>query len=130
MGSTLGGGSGSTFCGYHSVFAYQGTQIKYAVFPYLNCSACKLSNLTVGDMLTIVTSHEVRESVTDPGDSGIYAWYDAAGYEADDKCAWHNLYQMTVGGFWVQPEYSNGGTVTRSGFTATYAGPGCVVPNR
>ncbi len=81
-------------------------------------------------MLTIVTSHEIREAVTDPD---LDAWYDAAGYEADDKCAWHNLYQIhgiSRSGFWVQPEYSNGGTVTRSGFTATYPASGCVVPNR
>jgi hypothetical protein len=120
----------SNFCGYHSVFAYGGKQIKYAAFPYLNCSGCSLSGLTVGDMLTIVTSHEIREAVTDPGDNGQNAWYDNAGYEADDKCAWHNLYKTTRGGFWVQPEFSNGGTVTASGFTATYPGTGCVVPNR
>lgn len=130
-----GGASCSSFCGYHSHFTYAGMQIKYATFPYLNCSACKLSTLTVADMLTIVTSHEIREAVTDPGDNGTNAWYDASGYEADDKCAWHNLYQITGGGFWVQPEFSNGGTVIASGFTATYpslsAGSGgCVVPNK
>ena len=80
-------------------------------------------------MLTIVASHEIREAVTDPGDNGQNAWYDSAGYEADDKCAWHNLYQTTSGGFWVQ-EFSNGGTITASGFTASYPGTGCVVPNR
>lgn len=122
-----GGASCSNFCGYHGHFSHGANQIKYAVFPYLNCSACKLSSLTVGDMLTIVTSHEVREAVTDPE---LNAWYDNAGYEADDKCAWHNLYQMSRGGFWVQPEFSNGGTVTASGLSATYPGPGCVVPNR
>jgi hypothetical protein len=136
MRVTLSGGASCTaFCGYHSHFSYGGMQIKYATFPYLNCNACKLSNLTVADMLTIVTSHEIREAVTDPVDSGAYAWYDAAGYEADDKCAWHNLYQMTQGGFWVQPEFSNGGTVTASGITRTYPSlspgvGGCVVPNR
>ena len=76
-------------------------------------------------MLTIVASHEIRETVTDPVFNG---WYDNAGYEADDKCAWHHLYQTKVGSFWVQPEYSNGGTVKASGFTATYPGAGCVVP--
>ena len=70
--------------------------------------------------------HELEEAVTDPD---LNAWYDSAGYEADDKCAWHNLYQINNGSFWVQPEYSNGGTVTRSGFTATYPA-GCIVPNR
>lgn len=125
-----GGASCSSFCGYHSHFTYNGIQIKYASFPYLNCNGCSLSGKTVADMLTIVTSHEIREAVTDPGDNNINAWYDAAGYEADDKCAWHHLYQMTSGSFWVQPEYSNGGTVTRSGFTATYPGPGCIVPSQ
>jgi hypothetical protein len=128
--SLQGGQSCARFCGYHGNFTYNGQDIKYASFPYLNCPACSLSGLSVADMMTIVSSHEIREAVTDPD---LNAWYDAAGYEADDKCAWHNLYQITGtshGGFWVQPEYSNGGTVTRSGFTATYPGPGCVVPNK
>ena len=119
------GASCSSFCGYHGNFAYAGLSIKYASFPYLNCSACSLTGKKVADMLTIVTSHEIREAVTDPN---LNAWYDSVGYEADDKCAWHNLYQMTFGGFWVQPEYSNGNKVSASG--KTYPGPGCVVPNR
>jgi hypothetical protein len=120
MKVTMSGSSCSTFCGYHGHFTYNGFDIRYAVFPYLNCNACKLSNLTVADMMTIVVSHEIREAVTDPQ---LNAWYDDQGYEADDKCAWHNLYQMTNGGFWVQPEYSNGDGVS-------YPGPGCVVPNQ
>lgn len=121
-----GGGSCSTFCGYHGSFAYGGVKIRYAVFPYLNCSACSISGLTVADMMTIVMSHEIREAVTDPD---LNAWYDASGYEADDKCAWHNLYRTTNGSFWVQPEYSNGGG-TMPGASGAYPGPGCVVPNR
>ena len=116
-----GGASCSTFCGYHGHFSYGGADIRYAVFPYLDCNACKLSNLSVADMLTIVASHEIREAVTDPQ---LNAWYDDQGYEADDKCAWHNLYRMYDGAFWVQPEYSNGGTVGG----VSYPGPGCVVP--
>lgn len=125
--SLQGGASCSAFCGYHSHFAYNGMLIKYAVFPYTNCAACSVAGKSVADILTIVTSHEIREAVTDALGT---AWYDSTGREADDKCAWHNLYQMSNGGFWVQPEYSNGGTVTRGGVTATYPGPGCVVPNR
>jgi len=126
MKVTMSGGvSCSSFCGYHGSFSYGGVQIKYAVFPYLNCAACSLSGLTVADMMTIVGSHEIREAVTDPN---LNAWYDAAGYEADDKCAWHNLYK-TNGGFMVQPEYSNGGG-TQAGGAGPYPGPGCVVPNR
>lgn len=116
-----GGASCSTFCGYHGHFNYGGTDIRYAVFPYLNCSACSLSGLTVADMMTIVASHEIREAVTDPM---LNAWFDNAGYEADDKCAWHHLYK-TAGGFYVQPEFSNGGVVGG----VSYPTPsGCVVP--
>ena len=118
MKVTMSGASCSTFCGYHSHFTYNGYDIRYAVFPYLDCNACKLSNLTVADMMTIVASHEIREAVTDPQ---LNAWYDNSGYEADDKCAWHNLYR-TTDGFAVQPEYSNG-------IGSTYPGPGCVVAN-
>lgn len=113
--STSGSSSScSNYCGYHGHFTYNGQQIKYAVFPFNDCSGCSLSGKTVGDMETIVTSHEIREAVTDPGDNNTNAWYDRAGYEADDKCAWHNLYQLQ-GTYWVQPEYSN-------------QNKGCVVP--
>src|SRR5207237_8891967 len=52
-----------------------------------------------------------------------------AGYESDDKCAWSNLYRTSNGNFFVQPEFSNGGTVSASGFTAAYPGSGCIVPS-
>jgi hypothetical protein len=121
MNVSLQGMSCSSFCGYHSYMNYRGANIKYAVFPYLDCPACSLSGKSVADMLTIVTSHEIREAVTDPL---LNAWFDGSGYEADDKCAWHNLYQVNDGGFWVQPEYSNGGSVGGK----TFQGPGCLVP--
>ena len=114
-----GGSSCSSFCGYHGDFSYNGLDIKYAVFPYANCTGCSLPGKAVADMLTIVTSHEIREAMTDPD---LNSWYDSSGYEADDKCAWHNLYQTHTKGFWVQPEYSNGTS------DQTYPGPGCVVP--
>jgi len=101
--TSQGGSSCAAFCGYHGHFAYNGKDIKYAVFPYTDCRACSVPGKAVADILTIVTSHEIREAVTDPD---LNAWYDSSGYEADDKCAWHNLYQ-TANGFWVQPEFSN-----------------------
>src|SRR5262245_66130099 len=93
------------------------------MYLQLNSIGCKLSTLSVADMMTIVASHEIREAVTDPQ---LNAWYDDQGYEADDKCAWHNLYRMGEGGFAVQPEYSNGGAPAPGG--GSYLGPGCVVP--
>lgn len=93
------------YCGYHSSFTYSGKTIKYAVYPYLNCSGCSLSGTTVNDMITVVTSHEIREAFTDP----VNAWWEStSGYEADDKCAWHNLYR--INGYLVQPEFSNSDT--------------------
>jgi hypothetical protein len=93
----------SSYCGYHSSYSHNGTTILYAVFPYNDCNGCSLSGKSVVDMATIVTSHEIREAITDP----VNAWWESSsGYEADDKCAWHNLYQQS-GGAWVQPEYSN-----------------------
>jgi len=127
----------TSFCGYHNHYTdpVSGLQIKYAVFPYLNCTGCTIAGDSLADMLTIVSSHEIRESVTDPGDDNVNAWYDRRGYEADDKCAWHNLYQMAPGGtkgnggFMVQPEYSNGGTSLLPNVSGiTFPGPGCVVP--
>jgi len=102
--STLGRyRSCSSYCGYHSSYTYNGMTILYAVFPYNDCSGCSLSGKTVLDITTIVTGHEIREAITDP----VNAWWESSsGYEADDKCAWHNLYQQS-GGAWVQPEYSN-----------------------
>ena len=113
------------FCAYHSGFYYNGNAIIYAAFPYPNCGGCNPYGYAVADMLTMFMGHETRESVTD----AYGAWYDASGYEADDKCAWSNLYRTANGNFFVQPEYSNGGIVTASGFTATYPGPGCIVPS-
>lgn len=102
--STLGSARSCTsYCGYHSSYVRNNQTILYAVLPYNDCSGCSLSGKTVLDMMTIVTSHEIREAITDP----VNAWWESSsGYEADDKCAWHNLYQQT-GGAWVQPEYSN-----------------------
>jgi hypothetical protein len=113
------------FCAYHSAFYYGSTAVIYAVFPYPSCGHCNPYNYPAADMLTMFIGHETRESVTDAhGD----AWYDASRLEPDDKCVWSYLYRTTNGNFFVQPEYSNGGMVTASGFTATYPGPGCVVP--
>jgi len=74
----------TNYCGYHGSYTYNGQTALYAVFPYNNCSGCSLSGKTVLDMMTIVTSHEIREAITDP----VNAWWESSsGYEADDKCA-------------------------------------------
>jgi hypothetical protein len=94
----------TSFCGYHGSFTWSGKTIKYAVYPWPCSNGCTTTGKGAGDMWTIVTSHEIREAVTDP----VNAWWDGTtGYEADDKCAWQSLHQLAGSVFWVQPEFSN-----------------------
>jgi hypothetical protein len=85
----LGGScSFSTFCAYHGAF---GSNTIYAAMPYTgtNLNACGVRTSPNHDFdadSTInVTSHEQNEAATDPL---LNAWYDNAGYEIGDKCAW------------------------------------------
>ena len=121
MKVTMNGASCSTFCGYHGHFTYGGFDIRYAVFPYLDCNACKLSNLTVADMMTIVASHEIREAVTDPHVERVVRQQGLRGGRqvrmAQPAIGWR------TDGFAVQPEYSNGDARLRIRV------PGCVVAN-
>jgi hypothetical protein len=52
-----------------------------------------------------VTTHELYEAMTDSLLNNRSAWYDAAGYENGDKCAWN--FGSTMNGYRVQSEYSN-----------------------
>src|SRR5258706_1973516 len=73
----------SSFCGYHSSFSYNGQTIKYAAYPWSCSHGCSISGKGSADMWTIVTSHEIREAVTDPANGGGDG---TSGYEAGDKC--------------------------------------------
>ena len=94
------GGSAScqSFCGYHDTF---GAQIFYGVLPYPDCWGCTGGQDTF-TALTITTSHELCEAITDPipGEG----WYDDANGEIGDICAWKT---KTVGKYTVQQEWSN-----------------------
>jgi hypothetical protein len=96
------GGPNLQFCAYHSNFNYSGTNIKYSSMPYPSCSGCQWSGWSVAQNLDHFACHETREAVTDPDGN---AWYDRRGAEADDKCAWTNLFLS--GGYGYQPEWSN-----------------------
>jgi hypothetical protein len=96
------GGPNLQFCAYHSNFNYNGTNIKYASMPYPSCSGCQWPGWSVAQNLDHFACHETREAVTDPDGN---AWYDRRGAEADDKCAWTNLFLS--GGYGYQPEWSN-----------------------
>lgn len=96
---TAGGSSScSSFCGYHD--AING-RIYYAVMPYPDCSGCTAS-LAAFDALTVTSSHELCEAITDPVPG--QGWYDQNNGEIGDLCAWQT---KTVGNYTVQKEWSN-----------------------
>jgi len=80
------------YCGWHTHGTIAGSDIKYSFVG--NAARCITScaaqsngpngNGGVDGMISVM-SHELEEAVTDPLGT---AWYDAAGYENGDKCAW------------------------------------------
>ena len=83
-----------------------------------------------------VTSHEHNEAITDPQ---LNAWYDAAGYENGDKCAWTSApssgpngaeYNQTINGhhYFLQEEFSNDTGSTASASRPTRSSAAEAVP--
>jgi len=78
------------FCAYHSFAGSGATEVLYANMPYADtvpsaCGTGQRPNGTDADDTINIASHEHREMINDPLGN---AWYDAAGYEGSDKCAW------------------------------------------
>ena len=108
------GGTNLKYCAYHGYG--NGTNlpstIKYSIQPYPGCSGChaKAAWTAFNDQEHFIV-HETREAMSD---AHLNAWYDRAGYEADDKCAWGGttlafLFDETSGThtYAYQMEYSN-----------------------
>ena len=79
-----------SYCAYHSWIGAGAAQIVYADMPYSDtvpdaCATNRRPNGNDADDTINVTSHEHREMIEDPAGDG---WYDAAGNEGSDKCAW------------------------------------------
>ena len=113
-GQTSCGGPNLQYCAYHSNGngVNLASNIKYSIQPYPSCSGChgKASWTNFNDQEHFVV-HETREAMSDPLGT---AFWDRAGFEADDKCAWGGatlafLFDETVGGhtYAYQMEYSN-----------------------
>jgi hypothetical protein len=83
--STSCGGPKLAYCAYHGNYTGANGNTRYASMPYPSCGGCQTSGFTVAQNFEHFISHETREAVTDPDGTG---WWDARGYEADDKCAW------------------------------------------
>lgn len=113
--------SRANYCAWHSAGSYKATSnsvpawFAVAYMPYVGtmagCSAKNLPGVTtfttsqpVHSVIN-VTTHELYEAMSDSLINNRSAWYDAAGYENGDKCAWN--FASTVNGYIVQSEYSN-----------------------
>ena len=115
-------GSGAQSCGGTNLVdcAYHGngdgtnlsSSIKYSIQPYPSCGGCQgLSGWQPWHNQQHFVVHETREAMTD---ARLNAWWDRAGYEADDKCAWgrnlKSLFSEVAGDghtYAYQMEYSN-----------------------
>ena len=84
----------SQYCGWHTYQTVNGTVIKYSFVgngagPGLGGCAAQVAASPNGnpgvDGMVSVIMHELEEAVTDPQFTG---WYDDAGNENSDKCAW------------------------------------------
>lgn len=85
-------GFGTSFCGYHGYYSQGATPIKYSFVGDANkfgasCGvrATSPNSNPAADAMASVVAHELVEAVSDPL---LNAWYDSAGNENADKCAW------------------------------------------
>lgn len=103
-GWTSCGGPNLQYCAYHGYFTSGSNTAKYSVQPYASCGNCQTAGWTAAQNQEHFVTHETREAVTDPQ---LNAWYDSAGNEADDECAWTPTPFIGTGGYGYQTEWSN-----------------------
>jgi len=114
----------TAFCAYHSWFGSGAGVLIYANVPYADtaptvCGTGQRPYANDADETLNVVSHEHREMIEDPVGN---AWYDSAGYEGADKCAWTfgnplgsnstSKYNQVIDNrfYWLQEEWSNVGS--------------------
>ena len=127
------------YCAYHG-FANDG--LIYANQPYAvsarfpgSCDTGESPNGDDADSTINVASHEHNEAITDPQ---LDAWFDQAGWEIGDKCAWTfgtrsgpggAEYNQTIAGrhYFLQEEYSNATSSCVQSYQIQGGGPGPTV---
>ena len=111
------------YCGWHTSGLIGGTDIKYAFVGNSDrCpNSCEMQAVSPNgnsgaDGMASIMAHEAAEAVSDPD---LNAWYDSAGNENEDKCAWkfgpvtgvlgHGAYNQTFGAYnWlIQMNWEN-----------------------
>ncbi len=124
--TNLGGGFGTQYCAYHSKFVWNGKVVIFSAQPFVQAfpNACSTGTASpngdlAADREVNVLAHEIEEAATDPQ---LNAWYDPAGAENADKCAWTfgttyttangGVANMNLGGkdFLVQQNWLNAGS--------------------
>jgi len=80
------------YCGWHTSSIIDGTDIKFSFVgnPDRCPNSCEMQTVSPNsdsgaDGMASIMAHEGAEAVTDPD---LNAWYDSAGNEVGDKCAW------------------------------------------
>ena len=122
------------YCAWHSAGSCNGTPVQFAFFWKLDgdagCDPVDTSGLHSQGLSAIanVSAHELAEAMTDPANPG--AWYDAAGSENGDKCAWTfggPLATFSNGSRWkVQGEWSNAAYTAGTGYPSSSGARGCM----
>ena len=121
------------YCAWHSYGTCGSTPVQIAFFFDLDGDAgCDPQDTQTGNpqglaALANVSAHELSEARTDPRNGG---WYDSAGNENGDKCAWtFNVPYVTFpnGSNWkLQGEWSNNAYNTGSGYPNRSGQDGCL----
>ena len=125
---------GAGYCAWHSAGTCGSTPVQFAFFWKLDgdsgCDPQDTSGLHSQGLAALanVTGHELAEAVTDPASPG--AWYDGAGSENGDKCAWTfggPLVTLSNGAqFKVQGEWSNAAYNAGTGYPNSSGQRGCI----
>jgi serine protease len=109
-------GFGTQYCAWHSSTSSSHGNLAYTNLPYItdagaSCGA-NFNGLGPNAGITIVSGHEMAETITDPFPNN--GWLDSNGAENGDKCAWISSGQgasatvaLPTGAFAVQSLWSN-----------------------
>jgi hypothetical protein len=122
------------YCAWHSAGSCSGVPVQFAFFFNLdNDPGCDPGDTQTGNpqglaALANVSAHEISEARSDPSSPG--AWYDSAGNENGDKCAWtFNVPFVTFpdGHNWkLQGEWSNAAYTAGTGYPNSQGQKGCL----
>ncbi len=122
-----------SYCAWHSWgTCSNGNPIQVAYMPNIDGDpGCDPGDTSTGHSQGLaavanVTAHELAEAITDPRGAG---WFDSAGQENGDKCAWafNGLVTLTGGSQWkLQGEWSNAAYNAGTGFANRSGQKGCL----